>query len=136
MGVEALLFLLAAIISAVLLFIMVYFVIMFTDLENDYINPIDLCTKLNHFVIPNYIAHAIMTLFFLFTGKWLTFLFNLPLLCYNIKRYIDNRHLFDATEIIRTLSYDKKESIIKLVFFFISFFLYLCGMAMAILKNY
>jgi len=21
---------------------------MFTDLENDYINPIDLCTKLNH----------------------------------------------------------------------------------------
>ncbi|KAG4098762.1 cornichon [Neocallimastix lanati (nom. inval.)] len=123
MGWEAFLFIFAAIISALLLFIMVYFIIMFSDLECDYINPIDLCTRLNEFVLPNYIAHAVLSLMFLFTGKWIIFLFNVPLLWYNIKRYLDNKHLFDATEIFRTLSYDKKESFIKLLFFFISFFL-------------
>lgn len=44
---EALLFIFAVIAAAVLLFIMVYFIIMFSDLEVDYINPIDLCNKLN-----------------------------------------------------------------------------------------
>lgn len=44
---EALLFIFAVIAAAVLLFIMVYFIIMFSDLEIDYINPIDLCNKLN-----------------------------------------------------------------------------------------
>jgi len=36
---------------------------------------------------------------------------------------MDNKHMYDATEIFRTLPYDKKESFIKLVFFFLSFFL-------------
>jgi len=135
MGGESLLFLFAAILSALLLFIMVYFIIMFSDLECDFINPIDLCSRLNIFVLPNYIAHAVLTILFLLTGKWWTFLFNLPLLCYNVKRYMDNKHMYDATEIFRTLSYDKKESFIKLVFFFVSFFLYLYGMVMAILHN-
>lgn len=65
---EAMLFLFAVIMSALLLFMMVFFVcisvpkqkgpglrlttpctqvIMFSDLECDYINPIDLCNKLN-----------------------------------------------------------------------------------------
>ncbi|OUM58879.1 hypothetical protein PIROE2DRAFT_47568 [Piromyces sp. E2] len=123
MGGEALLFLFAAILSALLLFVMVYFIIMFSDLECDYINPIDLCSRLNQFVLPNYIGHAVLTMLFLFMGKWLTLLFNLPLLAYNIKRYMDNKHMYDATEIFRTLPYDKKESFIKLIFFFLSFFL-------------
>lgn len=65
---EAMLFLFAVIMAALLLFMMVFFVctsvmkkkgtgsrlttlwiqvIMFSDLECDYINPIDLCNKLN-----------------------------------------------------------------------------------------
>ncbi|RUS23355.1 cornichon protein-domain-containing protein [Endogone sp. FLAS-F59071] len=44
---EGLLFLFGVIMAALLLFIMVFFVIMFSDLECDYINPIDLCNKLN-----------------------------------------------------------------------------------------
>jgi hypothetical protein len=38
--------------AAVLLFAMVFFIIMFSDLECDYINPIDLCNRLNTFVLP------------------------------------------------------------------------------------
>jgi hypothetical protein len=44
---EAILFLFAVFMAAVLLFAMVYFIIMFSDLECDFINPIDLCNKLN-----------------------------------------------------------------------------------------
>ena len=44
---SALVFALGMIISAVLLFTMVYYVISFSDLESDYVNPIELCSKLN-----------------------------------------------------------------------------------------
>ncbi|KAL3897642.1 MAG: hypothetical protein SGCHY_003273 [Lobulomycetales sp.] len=45
MGGEAMLFLLSVSIAAGLLFAMVYFIIMFSDLECDYVNPIDLCNR-------------------------------------------------------------------------------------------
>lgn len=44
---SVLVFALGMIISAVLLFTMVFYVISFTDLESDYVNPIELCSKLN-----------------------------------------------------------------------------------------
>jgi hypothetical protein len=36
-----------------------------------------------------------------------------------------NEHMFDATEIFKTLSANKKESFIKLAFYMVSFFYYL-----------
>jgi protein cornichon len=50
MGGEAVIFLFALIIAAILLFAMVFFIIMFSDLESDYINPIDLCNRLNQVI--------------------------------------------------------------------------------------
>jgi hypothetical protein len=47
MGGDIVTFLFALIIDAILLFAMVFFMIMFSDLESDYINPIDLCNRLN-----------------------------------------------------------------------------------------
>lgn len=44
---DVIVFLAAVALTAVLLFSMVFFVIMFSDLESDYINPIDMCAKLN-----------------------------------------------------------------------------------------
>jgi hypothetical protein len=54
MQAESWLFIFAVISAAVLLFFMVYFIIMFSDLEVDYINPIDLCNKLNMVCICDY----------------------------------------------------------------------------------
>lgn len=47
-------FLFLSFISVVLLFTMVYNIIMFSDLEMDYINPIDVCKKINIVLVSIY----------------------------------------------------------------------------------
>ncbi|TIB71143.1 cornichon [Wallemia mellicola] len=124
MGLEAWLYLFSVLASAGLLFTMVFFlqIIMFSDLECDYINPIDLCNKLNNFVLPEAAFHGFLTILFLICGQWLTFIINAPLLGFNIRKTINNNNFYDATEIFRTLSVHKKESFLKLAFYLISFF--------------
>ena len=84
-------------------------IIMFSDLECDYINPIDLCNKLNQvrmhhkgywvvtllilslhrqFVIPEHGAHAFLTLLFLLSGQWIAFILNAPLVAWNANKYV------------------------------------------------
>ena len=79
-------------------------IIMFSDLETDYLNPIDFCNKMNQvcglspvmelvvltlcqFILPEGIAHAFLTLLFLHSGQWSSFIFNLPLVAYNVNKY-------------------------------------------------
>ncbi|KAI9487016.1 MAG: cornichon protein-domain-containing protein [Benjaminiella poitrasii] len=107
------------IMAALLLFMMVFFVIMFSDLECDYINPIDLCNKLNQYVLPEMGAHAFLFVMFLVNGSWIALLLNLPLFIYNVRKVTNARHMYDATEIFRTLSQHKKECFIKLGFYLI-----------------
>jgi hypothetical protein len=87
-----------------------------------------------------------LTTLFLLSGQWIAFLLNAPLLAFNVNKYdvplvipyvvpqsdvhtfsrIRNKnHMYDATEIFRTLSGHKKESFIKLGFYLLSFFYYL-----------
>ena len=83
---------------------------MFSDLECDYINPIDLCNKLNQvcrvamvfiafaqlrpvilpfqFVLPENGAHAFLALLFLLSGQWTAFLLNLPLVVFNANKCV------------------------------------------------
>ncbi|KAF8653344.1 hypothetical protein AX16_004044 [Volvariella volvacea WC 439] len=86
-------FLFALLLSALLLFGMVFFVIMFSDLESDYINPIDLCNKLNQFVLPEHGAHAFLAILFLLFQEWLAFLLNLPLLVHNTRKIMNRNHM-------------------------------------------
>ncbi|KAH6914334.1 ER-derived vesicles protein ERV14 [Coprinopsis sp. MPI-PUGE-AT-0042] len=129
------LFLFAVLYSAGLLFGMVFFVIMFSDLESDYINPIDLCNKLNQFVIPEYAAHGFLALLFLLFGQWTAVIWNLPLIAYNANKVIQKTHMYDATEIFRTLSAHQKETYIKLAFYLLSFFYYLYRMIAALVAE-
>ncbi|KAF8070778.1 cornichon [Lyophyllum atratum] len=132
------LFLFAVLMAAGLLFCMVFFIIMFSDLECDYINPIDLCNKLNQFVLPENIAHAFLTLLFLLSGQWIAFLLNAPLVAYNANKQVlifNKAHMYDATEIFRTLPTHKKESFIKLGFYLLSFFYYLYRMIVALIAE-
>lgn len=97
---------------------------------SDYINPIDLCNRLNTYIIPEAAVHAFLTFLFLINGYWLALILNLPLLLWNAKKYVDpcnstllrreagpmlttrrifeNSHLLDATEIFRKLNVHKK----------------------------
>lgn len=54
---------------------------------SDYINPIDLCNRLNTYIIPEAAVHAFLTILFLVNGYWLALVLNLPLLAYNAKKY-------------------------------------------------
>ncbi|KAI8094714.1 cornichon [Thamnidium elegans] len=129
------LFLSAVVLAAILLFLMVFFVIMFSDLECDYINPIDLCNKLNQFVLPEMALQAFVFSIFLVTGHWFPMFLNLPVLVMNVRKVMNNAHMYDATEIFRTLSKHKKESFIKLGFYAISFFYYLYCMIVALIAS-
>lgn len=53
-----------------------------SDLENDYINPIDMADRMNMLLYPDVGLHGFITVLFLFSGYWFEFLFNLPLLAY------------------------------------------------------
>ncbi|KAF7298082.1 hypothetical protein HMN09_01029500 [Mycena chlorophos] len=129
------LFLFAVLMAAGLLFCMVFFIIMFSDLECDYINPIDLCNKLNQFVLPENIAHAFLATLFLLGGQWTALLLNLPLVVYNLNKIRSKNHMYDATEIFRTLPAHKKESFIKLGFYLLCFFYYLYRMIVALIAE-
>jgi len=96
MSGEAWLYLFAVLVNAVNLFLQVFFTIMYSDLECDYINPIDLCNRLNTYIIPEAAVHAFLTALFLLNGYWLAFILNLALLAWNAKKIIDNQHPRDA----------------------------------------
>ncbi|KAF5380380.1 hypothetical protein D9615_004718 [Tricholomella constricta] len=129
------LFLFAVFVAAALLFGTVYFIIMFSDLESDYVNPIDLCNKLNQLVIPENAVHAFLALLFLLSGQWMAFAFNAPLLAFNTNKIINKNHMFDATEIFRTLDSHKKESFCKVAFYLVSFFYYLYRMIASLVAD-
>ncbi|CAK7892118.1 ER-derived vesicles protein Erv14p [[Candida] anglica] len=135
MSGESWLFILAVIVNAVNLFSQVFFTIMYSDLECDYINPIELCNKLNPWFIPEAGLHAFITVLFLVNGYWFPFLLNLPLLAYNVNKYLKKNHMLDATEIFRTLSKHKSESFTKLGFHLLMFFFYLYRMIMALVAD-
>ncbi|KAJ3335778.1 hypothetical protein HDU93_004444, partial [Gonapodya sp. JEL0774] len=110
-------------------------IIMFSDLELDYVNPIDLCSKLNQFVVPEMAAHAFLTVLFLGSGSWIAFILNAPLVAYHVNKYINQKHVYDATEIFRTLPSHKRECFIKLAFYLLSFFYYLYRMILGLLND-
>lgn len=125
MAWTAILYVFSVLAVAVLLFTTVFYIIMYSDLEADYVNPIDLCNKLNSFTLPEAIGHGALTLLFLLFGQVIAFLINLPLLLYNVQQYRSGAYLLDATEIFRTLPQHKKVSFFKLGFYVLSFFFYL-----------
>lgn len=104
---------------------------------SDYINPIDLCNRLNAYIIPEAAVHAFLTFLFVINGYWLAIVLNLPLVLFNAKKYVgssqssrkppsdkanrvvfkkyriyENQHLLDATEIFRKLNVHKKVGLV------------------------
>lgn len=63
---------------------------------SDYINPIDLCNRLNTYIIPEAAVHGFLTFLFLINGYWLPLIVNLPLLAWNAKKYVTHHHLGQA----------------------------------------
>ncbi|KAJ1736656.1 hypothetical protein GGI11_005228 [Coemansia sp. RSA 2049] len=135
MSLTALIYILALIMAGVLLFGAVYFVIMLTDLECDYINPIDLANNLNTYVMPDLAAHMVLLVVFLLLGEWMSMLLNLPLAAWNVIKVVNNRQFYDATEVFRTLSKHKRENFVKVGFYLVCFFYYLYSMIITLVNE-
>ncbi|KAJ2345442.1 hypothetical protein GGH92_004047, partial [Coemansia sp. RSA 2673] len=95
MSFTAIAYIIALIMAGVLLFGAVYFVIMLTDLECDYINPIDLANNLNTYVMPEMAAQLVLFVVFLLMGEWTSMLLNLPLTAWNVVKVVNNRQFYD-----------------------------------------
>jgi hypothetical protein len=59
-----------------------------SSFHSDYINPIDLCNRLNAYIIPEAAVHAFLTFLFVINGYWVAIFLNLPLLAFNAKKYV------------------------------------------------
>ncbi|CCE63762.1 hypothetical protein TPHA_0F02810 [Tetrapisispora phaffii CBS 4417] len=102
----------------------IHFTVLYGDLEADYLNPIDLCSRINKLVLPEALVQCFGTFLYLITGNFITFLINLPLSVFNIRKIMNKTNKLDATEIFRTLKKNKTETTLKLTFYVFLFFYY------------
>lgn len=106
-------------------------VIILSDVECDYLNAQQCCSKLNFWVIPKMMAHGFLTLAILVTGHYWLFLCNLPMLGWSAYELYTlpsgNMGVYDPTEIHNRGMIKKhlRDCMIYLGYFLISFFIYL-----------
>ncbi|KAI9280728.1 cornichon [Sporodiniella umbellata] len=121
---HSLLFAIVIFFCIILLSLTLFFVIVFYDLESKYIDSIDCCNKLNQFVLPEIGLQASLVFLFFVTGHWFSLLINLPLATYNIKKIAKRTHMYDAIEVLESLSQSKQEGCFKLGFYALCFLYY------------
>lgn len=119
------------ILSGLLLFLSVYFMITLSDLESDYINSRECSSRLNFWTYPRIILQVCHTVLLVICRSWLLSFMSFPFtswLVYNaLKVPSGNSGLFDPTEIhIRqNLRTAIKWSLVFMAYHMISFFLYM-----------
>ncbi|RNA25982.1 cornichon -like protein [Brachionus plicatilis] len=125
-------YMIALILTAILIFFAIWHVIAFDELKNDQKNPIEQCNTLNPLVLPEYISHTVMVLLIVLGGDLLTFFLNLPILIFNFNKYknrpvMSRFGIYDPTLVMNgdVLNREMKEGWIKLAFYMVSFFYYL-----------
>ncbi|KAL8564500.1 Protein cornichon 1 [Nucella lapillus] len=128
-------YILALVLSAVLIFFAIFHLIAFDELKTDYKNPIDQCGSLNPLVLPEYFLHMLFTVLFLFAFQLGSFIWNLPLAVYHVRRYMSRPvmsvpGLYDPTSIMNAdeLNRAQREGWVKMGFYLVSFFYYLYSM--------
>ncbi|KAK9875552.1 hypothetical protein WA026_009360 [Henosepilachna vigintioctopunctata] len=138
---EPSLFVLALVDTGSILFLLIYFVITLSDLECDYLNAQQCCSKLNQWMLPKLIAHTFLSCLLLLHGHWILVLLNLPMAlwcAYEIIRVPSgNLGVFDPTEIHNRgqLKTHMRDCMVHLGYYLTFFFLYLYCLIIAFLKG-
>ncbi len=91
------------------------------------------CTRPNphlhaQLTVPEMACHAALTALFLVSLQFVALLWNVPLVIYNFNKLSERKHRMEPTDIFRELPDRKREALIKLGFFLVSFFYYLYRM--------
>ncbi|XP_052767685.1 protein cornichon homolog 1-like [Mya arenaria] len=135
-------YILALVLTAVLIFFAIFHIIAFDELKTDYKNPIDQCNSLNPLVLPEYFVHIFFTMLFIFSMQFSTVILNSPLIIYHIRRYknrpvMSSPGLYDPTTIMNADQLNRaiREGWVKLAFYLISFFYYLYSMIFELVSS-
>lgn len=141
MAFEAWIYFTALFCTLILLFIIVYEAIMYSDLECDYINPVDCCRSVNRLFYP----HLMLQLWLTFSTGLLTMNVFVLLLqgsmsAFKLHKVWRNRTrglscLLEPTDIFPKLRLLKLETFFNLAFYLSSFFIYLYLLVSTILSD-
>ncbi|KYQ93309.1 hypothetical protein DLAC_05976 [Tieghemostelium lacteum] len=111
--------------SGGLIALAVYQLLLLTDLEGNDINSIEFSRRMNKIILPEYIMHAVFTVWYMLTFRFIIFLLNLPVLVYHYLRYQERQHRIDPTKVYQMTSKLGNHLMLKLVFYMVMFFIYL-----------
>ncbi|XP_005106828.1 protein cornichon homolog 4 [Aplysia californica] len=142
MGPDGMLFIFALLDEGALLFLAVYFVITLSDLECDYLNARACCDKLNYWVVMELISHNVLSLLLLLSGHWILFLMYAPIGAWLTFKFVTkpsgNIGMFDPTEIHnqKHLKQYMRESLVRLGFHLVFFFVFLYWMIYSLVKGH
>ena len=73
-------------------------------------------------MLPEAGLHLALSLLFLVLGYPVEFFVQLPLIIWNVRAYVTDTHLYDATRIFEHMPRHKKVNMVKLGFFMLFFF--------------
>ncbi|KAG7213898.1 hypothetical protein KM043_003101 [Ampulex compressa] len=138
---EPLLFAIALIDTGYVLFLLVYFVIVLSDLECDYLNAQQCCSRLNTWVLPKLVVHTFLVFLLLIHGQLMLTLVNVPMTVWLFYEFRGVPHgnmgVYDPTEIHNRgqLKRHIRECMIYLGYYLLFFFIYLYCMIIALLKG-
>ncbi|XP_015521245.1 protein cornichon homolog 4 [Neodiprion pinetum] len=138
---EPLLFAFALFDTGAVLFLLVYFVITLSDLECDYLNAQQCCSKLNTWVLPKIVGHVFLVVLLLFHGQWILMVVNLPMALWLVYEFLTvptgNMGIYDPTEIHNhgQLKKHLRDCMVYLGYYLVFFFIYLYCMIIALLKG-
>ncbi|KAL2711688.1 protein cornichon 4-like [Vespula squamosa] len=138
---EPLLFALALVNTGCVLFLLVYFIITLSDLECDYLNAQQCCSKLNEWVTPKLVMHTFLVFLLLIHGQLILTLVNLPMTFWLFYEFFGvpsgNMGVYDPTEIHNRgeLKRHTRNCLIYLGYYLVFFFLYLYCLIIALLKG-
>ena len=132
---ESILWIVCFIAATGLMFMMVWRLVCFQDLEEDHLNPIDLCRKLNQLVVPEYAVQGALCLLFAVQGEWLALAWNLPIVLLHGYQVANGQHLLDSTSIFNNIRAQKNQSLGKLAWYVIAFFYFLYRMIHALVHQ-
>ena len=95
------------------------------DLTTDTVNPVDICRKINHLKIPEYIAHFILSLVLTLRGSWGIGILNVPFIFYHFAQWCEGKHVLDHKRVFGTLAQEMRIITTKVSFFSIIMIYYL-----------
>lgn len=138
---DSLLFCVSLLDTGALLFLLIYFVITLSDLECDYLNAQECCSRLNAWVMPKFIAHVFLSVLLLLHNHWILACLNLPMTFWLLYEAYTvpsgNLGVYDAIEIHNRgqIKRHMRDCMIYLGYYLIFFFLYLYCLITSLLKG-